>query len=113
MKGHPFFRSTQWALLRHSKPPIIPHQGHGVDTLNFRNVKESESVDISAAKAKGVPLDSNLATPGGEITDPFEDFNSVTLHHEGDHGHHSQQAQSRSQNSEVEHSLQKGFGRAR
>lgn len=41
---------------------------------------------------KGVPLDSGLATPGGEIADPFEEFNSVTLHHEGDanaeaHGH--------------------------
>ena len=66
------------------KPPMIPHQGRGIDTVNFRNVKESQSVDISAAKAKGVPLDSGLATPMGEIADPFEDFNSVTLHHDGD-----------------------------
>ena len=36
-----------------------------------------------------MPLDSGLATPGGELADPFEEFNSVTLHHEGDehHGH--------------------------
>lgn len=33
---------------------------------------------------KGVPLDSGLETPGGEIADPFEEFNSVTLHHDGD-----------------------------
>lgn len=33
---------------------------------------------------KGVPLDSGLATPGGELADPFEEFNSVTLHHDGD-----------------------------
>lgn len=82
------------------KPPIVPHQGRGIDTVNFRNVKESESVDISgsrpmnhtgsgdssgsAAIAKGVPLDSGLATPGGEVPDPFEEFNSVTLHHDGD-----------------------------
>ena len=41
---------------------------------------------------KGVPLDSGLATPMGEGSagglagevDPFEEFNSVTLHHEGD-----------------------------
>ena len=33
---------------------------------------------------KGVPLDSGLATPGGEVLDPFEEFNSVTLHHDGD-----------------------------
>jgi len=98
VKGHPFFRSTSWALLRHSKPPIIPNQGRGIDTINFRNVKESHSVDLGngdangknkgfslpASKMKGVPLDSGLATPGGEIADPFEEFNSVTLHHEGD-----------------------------
>ncbi|KAF2813229.1 Pkinase-domain-containing protein [Mytilinidion resinicola] len=84
VKTHPFFRTTQWALLRHTKPPMIPHQGRGIDTVNFRNVKESQSVDISAARAKGVPLDSGLSTPGAEIADPFEDFNSVTLHHDGD-----------------------------
>jgi protein-serine/threonine kinase len=87
VKTHPFFRTTSWALLRHMKPPIVPHQGRGVDTPNFRNVKESQSVDISAAKAKGVPLDSGLATPMGEIADPFEEFNSVTLHHDGDFTH--------------------------
>ncbi|ORY06652.1 kinase-like domain-containing protein [Clohesyomyces aquaticus] len=84
VKTHPFFRTTQWALLRHTKPPMIPHQGRGIETPNFRNVKESQSVDISAAKAKGVPLDSGLATPMGEVVDPFEEFNSVTLHHDGD-----------------------------
>ncbi|OQD76591.1 hypothetical protein PENDEC_c004G06569 [Penicillium decumbens] len=89
VKTHPFFRSTQWALIRHMKPPMIPHQGRvGTDTVNFRNVKESASVDIggnNTAKMKGVPMDSGLATPNGELSDPFEEFNSVTLHHEGDH----------------------------
>ncbi|PGH26958.1 AGC/RSK/RSK-UNCLASSIFIED protein kinase [Polytolypa hystricis UAMH7299] len=90
VKTHPFFRTTQWALIRHMKPPMIPHQGRAIDTVNFRNVKESASVDLGAAKLKGVPMDSGLATPSGEqITDPFEDFNSVTLHHDGEeHGHH-------------------------
>lgn len=92
IKNHVFFKTTQWALLRHSKPPIIPHQGRGIDTVNFRNVKESQSVDISAAKAKGVPLDSGLKTPGEEAPDPFEEFNSVTLHHDGD-DHHQHQHQ--------------------
>lgn len=106
VKGHPFFRTTQWALLRHTKPPIIPNQGRGVDTVNFRNVKESHSVDlggstvnkgfnVNSTKMKGVPLDSNLATPGGELADPFEEFNSVTLHHDGhdmnqDHHYHEE-----------------------
>ncbi|KAL9047840.1 MAG: hypothetical protein Q9206_006428, partial [Seirophora lacunosa] len=103
VKTHPFFRSTQWALLRHMKPPMIPHQGRAIDTVNFRNVKESGSIDggnrggtagafsvspaVAAAAAaaaatqrgsqmKGVPLDSGLATPGGEMADPFEEFNS-------------------------------------
>ncbi|KAK3069036.1 serine/threonine protein kinase, AGC [Teratosphaeriaceae sp. CCFEE 6253] len=110
VKAHAFFRTTSWALLRHMKPPIIPNQGRGIDTVNFRNVKESQSIDmgsggrqmgtngggmdvaapknegygVPAAKMRGVPLDSGLATPGGEIADPFEEFNSVTLHHEGD-----------------------------
>ncbi|MCJ1395541.1 serine/threonine protein kinase, AGC [Xylographa bjoerkii] len=89
VKAHPFFRSTQWALLRHMKPPMVPHQGRAIDTVNFRNVKESASVDISASRVKGVPLDSNLATPGAELVDPFEEFNSVTLHHD-DEDHHQQ-----------------------
>ena len=100
IKTHPFFRNTQWALLRHMKPPMVPNQGRAVDTINFRNVKESGSIDgngkgggsgtASAFKVgpgrelKGVPLDSGLATPGGELADPFEEFNSVTLHHDGD-----------------------------
>jgi protein-serine/threonine kinase len=92
VKSHPFFRTTQWALLRHMKPPMVPHAGKGADAINFRAVKESESVDISAAKAKGVPLDSGLETPTGEkAIDPFLDFNSVTLHHDGDDHHHQRQ----------------------
>ena len=67
------------------KPPMIPHQGRAIDTVNFRNVKESASVDLGATRIKGVPLDSSLATPGVELPDPFEEFNSVTLHHDGDH----------------------------
>ncbi|KAI7480972.1 hypothetical protein D0860_06663 [Hortaea werneckii] len=114
VKAHPFFRNTSWALLRHSKPPIIPNQGRGIDTVNFRNVKESQSVDLGseetkttntknkgfnlpASKMKGVPLDSGLATPGGEIADPFEEFNSVTLHHEGDDQHQQQLRQQQQQ----------------
>ncbi|KAL4919778.1 kinase-like domain-containing protein [Aspergillus aurantiobrunneus] len=87
VKTHPFFRQTQWALIRHMKPPMVPHQSRENETVNFRNVKESGSVDIGEkdpSKLKGVPLNSGLATPNGEISDPFEEFNSVTLHHDGD-----------------------------
>ena len=51
-------------------------------------------MDISSrtTNVKGVPLDSGLATPGAEIADPFEEFNSVTLHHDGEE-HHQQEHQ--------------------
>ncbi|WQF81774.1 Putative serine/threonine-protein kinase, active [Colletotrichum destructivum] len=104
IKAHPFFKTTQWALIRHMKPPIVPVTGRGIDTVNFRNVKESESIDLSGshpmqASLKGVPLDSGLATPGGEVAvDPFEEFNSVTLHHDGDDDHHHSQ-----QNGQYQH----------
>jgi protein-serine/threonine kinase len=86
VKSHPFFKPITWALLRHMKPPMIPHQGRAIDTVNFRSVKDSGSVDIGGpvGRMKGVPLDSGMATPGGEIADPFLEFNSVTLHHDDD-----------------------------
>jgi len=86
VKSHPFFKPITWALLRHMKPPMIPHQGRAIDTVNFRNVKESGSVDLgsNARMLKGVPLDSGMATPASEIPDPFLEFNSVTLYHDGE-----------------------------
>lgn len=87
VKNHPFFKPITWALLRHMKPPMIPHQGRAIDTINFRSVKESGSIDLgnnNPSRLKGVPLDSGMATPGGELADPFLEFNSVTLHHDDD-----------------------------
>lgn len=82
---------------------MIPHQGRAIDTVNFRNVKESNSsmdmgtgpglgggvskdgmLGMPGSALKGVPLDSGMATPAGELADPFEEFNSVTLHHDDD-----------------------------
>jgi protein-serine/threonine kinase len=104
----------------------VPHQGRsGIDTINFRNVKDSHSVDMgtagvskaaaalnaamggavggvrglplimnstgstaamgkASAAVRSVPLDSGLRTPVDEEPDPFEEFNSVTLHHDGE-----------------------------
>ena len=86
VKSHPFFKPITWALLRHMKPPMIPHQGRAIDTVNFRTVKESGSIDLgtNAKMLKGVPLDSGMATPSGELQDPFLEFNSVTLYHDDD-----------------------------
>lgn len=84
VKSHPFFKPITWALLRNMKPPMIPHQGRAIDTVNFRTVKESGSIDLGnpAKLLKGVPLDSGMATPAGELQDPFLEFNSVTLYHD-------------------------------
>ncbi|KAJ6258947.1 Serine/threonine-protein kinase [Drechslerella dactyloides] len=90
VKAHPFFRSTQWALLRHMRPPMIPTAGNGEDAVNFRLVKESQSVDIGASRSNGSATAAADAEEGkgDKAVDPFEDFNSVTLHHDGDHDHH-------------------------
>ena len=50
--------------------------------------KSKEKLLVSNQGLKGVPLDSGLATPMGErdTVDPFEEFKSVTLHHDGEGG---------------------------
>ena len=76
---------------RHSR--FLPHIGRNRSTTVASEAgkggekKENKGWQVPAARMKGVPLDSGLETPGGEIADPFEDFSSVTLHHDGDHGH--------------------------
>ncbi|CAG8531864.1 5904_t:CDS:2 [Acaulospora colombiana] len=49
-------------------------QSYGTDAVNFRNIQESVSLDIEGEKIF-------------EVTgkNPFEEFNSVTLHHDGDY----------------------------
>jgi protein-serine/threonine kinase len=94
------------------KPPMIPNAGREVDAVNFRSVKESESVDIGAARVPS--RGDTVETPGEKEVDPFEEFNSgmsrevflsggwgltmwtVTLHHDGEHdaGNHHQIASS-------------------
>ncbi|CAG8705387.1 20950_t:CDS:10, partial [Cetraspora pellucida] len=66
VKAHPFFKSTQWALLRHATPPIIPQQSFGTDTVNFRNIQESVSLDMEGEKI--------VVSVNGD--NPFEEFNS-------------------------------------
>ena len=56
-------------------------------------VSKDGLMGVPGSALKGVPLDSGMATPGGELADPFEEFNSVTLHHDGeDHGSQGQDA---------------------
>ncbi|KAG9072489.1 serine/threonine protein kinase, AGC [Linnemannia hyalina] len=75
VKSHPFFKTTNWALLRHLPPPIIPQTSFGADAINFRQMHESVSLDIEGEELVH-------QHPGAK--NPFANFSSVTLHHDGD-----------------------------
>ncbi|KAI1300726.1 serine/threonine protein kinase, AGC [Mortierella claussenii] len=75
VKQHAFFKTTNWALLRHLTPPIVPQQSFGDDAINFRKMHESVSLDIEGEELV-------LQPPGSRNL--FANFSSVTLHHDGD-----------------------------
>ncbi|KAG0253596.1 serine/threonine protein kinase, AGC [Mortierella polycephala] len=75
VKSHQFFKTTNWALLRHLPPPIIPQPSFGADAINFREMHESVSLDIEGEELV-------LQNPGTKNL--FANFSSVTLHHDGD-----------------------------
>lgn len=78
IKSHAFFKSTQWALLRHQKPPMIPVLTKAKKNEKEKDVKlsqdEEEEERVSAPKLKS---DEN---------DPFASFSSVTLHYDEGNG---------------------------
>ncbi|KAG0285303.1 serine/threonine protein kinase, AGC [Linnemannia gamsii] len=87
VKQHAFFKSTNWALLRHLPPPIIPQQSFGADAVNFRQMTESISLDIESEELVqkeygGGGLGGGRGLVGGK--NPFAKFSSVTLLHDGD-----------------------------
>ncbi|ORZ09860.1 kinase-like domain-containing protein [Absidia repens] len=88
IKAHPFFKTVNFALLRHQVPPIVPliQMPNGIDALNFRKMlPESISLDLET----DIHVDRTVTNPSALIgtnnnTNPFEKFNSMTLYHEGD-----------------------------
>jgi protein-serine/threonine kinase len=83
---------------------MIPTQGKGVDAVNFRSLKESESMDISRSRTPNNNENTGDVTDKTEdAPDPFGEFNSgkhppsralvldliclVTLHYDGDDYH--------------------------
>ncbi|KAI9103306.1 kinase-like domain-containing protein [Phlyctochytrium arcticum] len=47
VKGHPFFKGLNWALLRHERsPPIVPKIHDPADTRNFRSLEDSMDLDL-------------------------------------------------------------------
>ncbi|KAF9168407.1 serine/threonine protein kinase, AGC [Actinomortierella ambigua] len=75
VKAHPFFKTTNWALLRHLPPPIVPQPSFGTDAINFRSMQESVSLDIE---------NEELVLSNNATKNLFANFSSVTLHHDGD-----------------------------
>ncbi|KAJ3112089.1 hypothetical protein HDU96_004958 [Phlyctochytrium bullatum] len=68
VKGHPFFKGINWALLRHATPPIQPNVRDVMDTSNFRNIHDSLSLDLD--------LDEVLVDASAGGPNPFECFES-------------------------------------
>ncbi|CAK9439535.1 uncharacterized protein LODBEIA_P36350 [Lodderomyces beijingensis] len=98
IKNHSFFKNTQWALLRHEKPPMIP-----VLTKSSSKKREiQKQVDEDSAPSTKAADDDNTTTstttttttsPGKDVVesvddpnDPFAKFNSVTLRYGEDFG---------------------------
>ncbi|KAI8887485.1 Pkinase-domain-containing protein [Backusella circina FSU 941] len=73
IKQHPFFKTINFALLRHCTPPIIPPF---LDKKSFIKKKHDFDDDTS------LDLEMDHITTLKE--NPFEKFNSVTLYHDGD-----------------------------
>ncbi|CAO1613611.1 unnamed protein product [Parajaminaea phylloscopi] len=105
VKQHKWFAPISWGLLRNLTPPIVPAYSNGLDAINFRNVRESKSLQldrqVASPPVKGAsdpPTSSHktvmtaVAGKKGQVeeagdaveSNPFSGFNSVTLHHSED-----------------------------
>jgi protein-serine/threonine kinase len=74
IKAHPFFKSINFALLRHRTPPILPllEKPNGIDALNFRKMPpETMSFDLES--------DHIMVSLKSDKSNPFEKFNSSRL----------------------------------
>lgn len=87
VKQHKWFQPINWGLLRHSKPPIVPATSNGVDTINFRPLRESKSLDLDGqikAVAGSRTAHHGESADDSVVPDPFSDFTSITRSHDGD-----------------------------
>lgn len=80
LKNHAFFKSTQWALLRNQKPPMIP-------VLNKSSGSKPKKIESEFEEGKNMkpkPQSNNLndkLDPNND-EDPFKKFSSVTLNYD-------------------------------
>lgn len=96
VKAHPFFKNTQWALLRNQTPPIIPIPSKTSKAHPMYKSGDNKSVDFTNGDKEHLldnPKNHHNGSNGEGSSsgssrvmredDPFLNFNSVTLHHEG------------------------------
>lgn len=81
IKQHPFFKNTQWALLRNQRPPIVPAEEQS-STGTWLSappppLRESDSLELGERWDSRRP---SQAVETGE--DLFAGFSSVSLHYE-------------------------------
>ncbi|PWN21520.1 Pkinase-domain-containing protein, partial [Microstroma glucosiphilum] len=106
VKQHKWFATLSWGLLRNLTPPIVPAYSNGLDAINFRNVRESRSLNLDRQQGSTVKAPAVAATAGalptsaktvmtavagkkGQVEEagdaveanPFSGFNSITLQH--------------------------------
>ncbi|ODV93474.1 hypothetical protein PACTADRAFT_52054 [Pachysolen tannophilus NRRL Y-2460] len=100
IKQHIFFKNVQWALLRNQKPPMVPvftkNKKTKVAKTSNSNEEDCDSFNLSFDNVKKNTKLQKQKTPQQEDSepekeklenkdvDPFEKFNSITLHHDSD-----------------------------
>lgn len=79
IKNHAYFKSTQWALLRNQQPPLIP-------VLSKTEKGKTEDSSLKNLAIASIDLrkdESSTKPPTDSETDPFGNFSSMTLVHDG------------------------------
>lgn len=85
VKFHPFFKSLNFALLRNMTPPIIPPQSiPEYDRLSSLNTSQIYLTSQKDRDGNSIDIENENLVLDNNITNPFSDFGSVTLAHEGD-----------------------------
>lgn len=85
IKAHPFFKNIQWALLRNQVPPMVPvpakpKAGAAAAASSPEKPRNKSNSFDFADQSVPVPVS---AAASDKAADPFAQFSSVTLHHEG------------------------------
>ncbi|KAI5118560.1 hypothetical protein M0805_002940 [Coniferiporia weirii] len=94
VKQHKWFAKMNWGLLRNMTPPIVPATSNGVDAVNFRSIRESQSLQLEMQGVAGAGVAAAPGTPGLLSTedglepppegDLFRGFSNVTLKYDGE-----------------------------